>query len=275
MWKPVADAPASPHTISNVPGTAAAPVRRACLLTDASKRHDADISVKPQSTSSAKCFAASSIVGNCRKHHPPRCEKRSHEAELRVRFERDVVPLQERLYRRALRMSRHHADAQDLVQDTMVKAYASFHSFEPDTNLNAWLYRILTNAYISDYRKRQRQPTQYSMEHLTEQQLVNVGHREPKGLPSAEDEALATLPDNEIQAAVRAMPEQFRAVVYYADVENLPYKEIAEILGIPVGTVMSRASRGRRHLRRLLVGRGGEGIAAEHIRAKRVLLGRR
>jgi RNA polymerase sigma-70 factor (ECF subfamily) len=171
------------------------------------------------------------------------------------------------MYRRALHMSRHHADAQDLVQDTMVKAYASFHSFEPGTNLNAWLYRILTNIYISGYRRRKRQPTQYSMEYLTEQQLLNLGHRESRGLPSAEDEALAALPDNEIQAAVGAMPEQFRAVVYYADVESLPYKEIAEILDIPIGTVMSRLSRGRRHLRGLLADRGGQPIVAEHIRA--------
>jgi RNA polymerase sigma-70 factor (ECF subfamily) len=99
------------------------------------------------------------------------------------------------------------------------------------------------------------------MEYLTDQQLVNLGHRGSKGLPSAEDEALAALPDNEIQAAVRAIPEQFRAVVYYADVESLPYKEIAAILGIPIGTVMSRLSRGRRHLRELLV--------AEHIPANR------
>lgn len=175
--------------------------------------------------------------------------------------------MHERLYRRALRMSRHHADAQDLVQDTMIKAYASFQSFQPGTNLNAWLYRILTNVYISGYRKKQRQPTQYSIEYLTDQQLLSLGHRGPRGLPSAEDEALAALPDNEIQAAVRAMPEQFRSVVYYADVESLPYKEIAEILDIPVGTVMSRLSRGRRHLRGLLAHRGGQGVVAEDIRA--------
>jgi RNA polymerase sigma-70 factor (ECF subfamily) len=105
------------------------------------------------------------------------------------------------------------------------------------------------------------------MEYLTDQQLLNLGHRGSRGLPSAEDEALAALPDNEIQAAMRAMPEQFRAVVYYADVEGLPYKEIAEILGIPIGTVMSRLSRGRRHLRGLLAGRGGKVIVAENIRA--------
>ncbi|HYY00269.1 MAG TPA: sigma-70 family RNA polymerase sigma factor [Mycobacterium sp.] len=210
---------------------------------------------------------ASFAADGRRKHHTPHCDKRSQEAELRARFERDVVPMYERLYRRALRMSRHHADAQDLVQDTMIKAYASFQSFQPGTNLNAWLYRILTNAYISGYRKRQRQPAQYSIEYLTDQQLLNLGHRGSRGLPSAEDEVLAALPDNEIQAAVRAMPEQFRAVVYYADVESLPYKEIAEILDIPVGTVMSRLSRGRRYLRGRLAHRGGQGVVAEHIRA--------
>jgi RNA polymerase sigma-70 factor (ECF subfamily) len=264
--EPAADARASHDTVANAPSTAA-PVNRACLLTHASNRHRAATPVSVQSTSSPECFVASFPVDGCREHHTPHCDRRSQQAELRARFERDVVPLHERLYRRALRMSRHHADAQDLVQDTMVKAYASFHSFQPGTNLNAWLYRILTNVYISGYRRRQRQPAQYSMAYLTEQQLVSLGHRRPNGLPSAEDEALAALPDNEIQAAVRAMPEQFRAVVYCADVESLPYKEIAEILGIPIGTVMSRLSRGRRHLRGLLANRGGQGIVAEHIRA--------
>jgi RNA polymerase sigma-70 factor (ECF subfamily) len=242
------------------------PVNRACLLIDSSNCHGAATPVSVQSTSSPECFVASFAVDGRRKHHTAQCDRRSQEAELRARFERDVVPLHDRLYRRALRMSRHHADAQDLVQDTMVKAYASFHSFQPGTNLNAWLYRILTNVYISGYRRSQRQPTQYSMEYLTDLQLLNLGHRGSRGLPSAEDEALAALPDNEIQAAVRAMPEQFRSVVYYADVESLPYKEIAEILGIPIGTVMSRLSRGRRHLRGLLAGRVGKDIVAEHIR---------
>jgi RNA polymerase sigma-70 factor (ECF subfamily) len=264
--EPAADAAASHHKVASAPGTAM-PVNRACLLIDSSNCHGAATSVGVQSTSSPRCFASSFAADGRRKHHLPHCDKRSQEAELRARFERDVVPLHERLYRRALHMSRHHADAQDLVQDTMVKAYASFHSFQPDTNLNAWLYRILTNVYISGYRRRKRQPTQYSMEYLTEQQLLNLGHRGSTGLPSAEDEALAALPDNEIQAAVRAMPEQFRSVVYYADVESLPYKEIADILGIPIGTVMSRLSRGRRHLRGLLADRGGQRIVAEHIRA--------
>jgi RNA polymerase sigma-70 factor (ECF subfamily) len=253
MCEPATDAPASHHTVANAPGT--------------SKRHGAAAPVSVQSTSSPECFASSFAVDGRRKHHTPHCDNRSQEAELRARFERDVAPLHERLYRRALRMSRHHADAQDLVQDTMVKAYASFHSFQPGTDINAWLYRILTNVYISGYRRSQRQPTQYSIEYLTDQQLLNLGHRGSRGLPSAEDEALAALPDNEIQAAVRAMPEQFRSVVYYADVQSLPYKEIAEILGIPIGTVMSRLSRGRRHLRGLLAGYGGKDIVAERIRA--------
>ena len=266
--EPATDTPASHHTVPHAPGTAA-PVNRTCLLTDSSNRHGAATSVSIQSTSSPECFVASFAVDGRRKHHKSQCDRRSQEAELRARFERDVVPLHDRLYRRALHMSRHHADAQDLVQDTMVKAYASFHSFQPGTNLYAWLYRILTNAYISGYRRSQRQPTQYSMDFLTDQQLLDLGHRGSKGLPSAEDEALAALPDNEIQAAMRAMPEQFRSVVYYADVESLPYKAIAEILGIPIGTVMSRLSRGRRHLRGLLADRVGEHIVAEHIRASK------
>ncbi|OBF47152.1 hypothetical protein A5787_10710 [Mycobacterium sp. 852002-50816_SCH5313054-b] len=167
-----------------------------------------------------------------------------------ARFEREVVPLREPVYRHALRMCRNHSDAKDLVQDAMVKAYSSFHSFTPHTNLNAWLHRIQTNTYINGYRRKQRRPIQYSTEEFTEQQLAAHTWM---GLRSAEDEVLAALPDCEIKAAMRALPIQLRSVVYYADVEGFRYKQIAEIMGTPNGTVMSRLYRGRRHLRRLLV----------------------
>jgi RNA polymerase sigma-70 factor (ECF subfamily) len=179
--------------------------------------------------------------------------KGSVEAELRAQFEREAVPLRDNLYRKAFWMSRNHADAEDLVQETMMKAYASFHSFRQDTNMHAWLSRILINSYISDYRKKRRQPTQYSTEEVTEQRLVDTYRRSaPTGLRSAEDQALDALPNNDIKAAMQALPDRFRDVVYYADVEGLRYQEIAAIMNTPTGTVSSQLHRARRELRRLL-----------------------
>jgi RNA polymerase sigma-70 factor (ECF subfamily) len=173
-------------------------------------------------------------------------------AELTARFERDAIPLRAPLYRRALRMTHNRADAEDLLQDTMMFAYAGFGSFRQGTNLNAWIHRILTNIYINTYRQKQRQPVQYPTEEITDQQVAANAAHSSTGLRSAEDEALETLPDTEIKAAMKALPEQFRMVVYYADVEDLKYTQIAEIMHIPQGTVMSRLHRGRRQLRRLL-----------------------
>ena len=188
-------------------------------------------------------------------------KKRSIEAKLRERFERDVVPLHDPLYRRALRMSHNHADAQDLVQDTMVSAYANFHSFRSGTSVSAWLYRILTNTYIDGYRRKRRRPMQYSTEQMTDRLMTHPQCPRMKTL-SAEDQALAALPDTEIKAAMLAVPEKFRAVVYYADVEGFRCEEIAHIMNIPEGTVRSRLSRGRRRLRGLLVG-GTDGVAGQ------------
>jgi len=188
-------------------------------------------------------------------------QRRSVEAELRTRFEREALPLRDILYRNAFRMSRNHADAEDLVQETMMKAFAGFRSFRQDTNMHAWLSRILINSYISEYRKKRRQPMQYSTEEVTEQRLVdNYTRTAPTGLRSAEDQALESLPDNEIKAAMQALPKQFRDVIYYADVEGLRYLEIAAIMNTPSGTVASQLHRGRRQLRRLLDGGvGGAG----------------
>jgi RNA polymerase sigma-70 factor, ECF subfamily len=183
---------------------------------------------------------------------------KSVEAELSARFEREAVPLHNILYRNAFRMSRNHADAEDLVQETMMKAYAGFHSFQRNTNMQAWLLRILVNSYISDYRKKRRQPLQYSTEEVTEQRLVDTYTRcAPAGLRSAEDQALDSLPDNDIKSAMQALPQQFRHVVYYADVEGLRYQQIAAITNTPTGTVASQLHRGRRQLRRLLDGGAG------------------
>ena len=173
-------------------------------------------------------------------------------AELAARFEREAIPLCAPLYRRALRMTRNPADAEDLLQETMLSAYASFKSFRQGTNLNAWLHRILTNTYVNAYRKSQRQPVTYPAEEITDLQLVANSEHTSLGLPSAEDEALALYPNTAVAAAMKALPERFRIAVYYADVEDLKYKEIADIMHIPTGTVMSRIHRGRRHLRDLL-----------------------
>jgi RNA polymerase sigma-70 factor (ECF subfamily) len=206
--------------------------------------------------SSPQCRADATAAGAPIENH-------SAGAELST-FERDVVSMHAQLYRHAYHLSQNREDAEDLVQETMMKAYKAFHTFQGGTNLNAWVFRILTNTFINAYRKKKRQPVQCSTEEVTDQGLAKAyAHSTPMGMRSSEDQALDLLPDNDIKAAMQAMPQQFRDVVYYADVEGLRYTEIAAIMNTPKGTVVSRLARGRQRLRGLLCdGVGGVGPEA-------------
>lgn len=156
-------------------------------------------------------------------------------------------------------MTRNPQDAEDLVQETYLKAYNSFGSFKQGTNLKAWLYRIMTNSYINSYRKAKRRPTESSADELSDFQLYTTSGHDSTGLESAEVEALKRMPDSAISQAMNDLPEDYRMVVYYADVVGLAYKEIAEVMGTPLGTVMSRLHRGRKLLRSAL-----KNVAKEH-----------
>ncbi len=169
-------------------------------------------------------------------------------AERTKRFERDALQYMNQLYAAAMRYTRNPEDAQDLVQDTYAKAYTSFHQFEPGTNLKAWLYRVLTTTFINNYRKDQRRP-QTSDSELEDWQLAEASSHTSDQGKSTEDVVLENLPDSDIKNALAQIPEEFRMVVYLADVEGFSYKEIAEIVGVPTGTVMSRLHRGRKQLR--------------------------
>jgi RNA polymerase sigma-70 factor (ECF subfamily) len=171
--------------------------------------------------------------------------------ELERRFEAEALPLLPGMYSAAYRLTRNAADAEDLIQETFLRAFRSFHQFEPGTNLKAWLYRILTNTFINSYRKRQREPQTVSDDEVEDWYLYSKMAEEGME-PSAEAAVLESLPDEDVQEALSSLPEQFRMAVLLADVEGFSYKEIAEIMGVPIGTVMSRLHRGRKALEKRL-----------------------
>ena len=162
------------------------------------------------------------------------------------------------LYSAALRMTRSPADAEDLVQETYLKAYRAFESFQEGTNLKAWLYRILTNTFINSYRAKKRRPDESELDEVEDLYLYRRlgGLEAAQASRSAEDELMDWFTDDEVKVALEGLPENFRLAVLLADVEGFSYKEIAEILDIPIGTVMSRLHRGRKALQKALVDLG-------------------
>jgi RNA polymerase sigma-70 factor, ECF subfamily len=168
-------------------------------------------------------------------------------------FERDVLPVMGQLYPAAFRMTKNASDAEDLVQETVTKAYAKFHQFRPGTNLRAWLHRILANTFINGYRKQRREPAAALATDLGDDWQGGVDRLGPP-TRSAEAEALDRLADSDILQALRDLPEDFRMAIYLADIEGYPYREVAEMMGTPIGTVMSRLHRGRSKLREKLAG---------------------
>jgi len=172
--------------------------------------------------------------------------------DAQLDFETEALSYMDQLFAAALRMTRHRSDAEDLVQETYAKAFAAQDKFKPGTNLKAWLYRIQTNAFINTYRKKQRQPKVSDAEQVEDWQIAAAAQHTSGGLASAEQEALDQIGDDEVKQALAELPEDFRMAVYLSDVEGFAYKEIAEIMDTPVGTVMSRLHRGRKLLREKL-----------------------
>jgi RNA polymerase sigma-70 factor, ECF subfamily len=173
-------------------------------------------------------------------------------------FAEQAMQYAPQLYSAAMRMTRNRADAEDLVQEAYLKAYRSFHTFTDGTNLRAWLFRILTNTYINKYRAKQRRPDETDLGDIEDLYLYrqistsrDLGSGSGLGL-SAEDSLMEMLPDDEVKQALEALPDNFRLPVILADVEGFAYKEIAEMLDIPIGTVMSRLHRGRKAMQKAL-----------------------
>ena len=171
----------------------------------------------------------------------------------RADFERDAMGLMSSLYSAAVRMTRNPADAEDLVQETYLRAYRGYEGFKAGTNLKAWMYRILTNAYLNEYRKKQRRPTETDLGAVEDLYLYRrLGPDASRLGRSVEDELAGLFVDHEVKQAVEDLPDHYRIPVLLADVEGFAYAEIAEILDVPIGTVMSRLHRGRKQLQKRL-----------------------
>ncbi len=237
---PAVGGPLSPGT--GVPGTPAARLGWGTMTDDTQTPFKSPTEVQPDPSEVSEQRLADDIVDVASETTP----------ERRARFEREAMPLLDQMYSAALRTTRNPTDAEDLVQETYAKAYNAFHQYRPGTNLKAWMYRILTNTYINTYRKKQREPLQSDASDVEDYQLHRAESHSSAGLRSAEDVALEHLPDSDVKRALLEIPEDFRLAVYFADVEGYAYKEIAEIMETPIGTVMSRLHRGRRQLRELL-----------------------
>jgi RNA polymerase sigma-70 factor, ECF subfamily len=169
-------------------------------------------------------------------------------------FERDAMQYTRQLYSAAMRMTRNPSDAEDLVQETYLKAYRAYHTFQEGTNLKAWLYRILTNTYINKYRKDSRRPSEVDLGTVEDMYLYRrLGSEESaEAARTTEDRVLDGMVESDVKQAVEELPETFRMPVLLADLEGFSYKEIAEILDIPIGTVMSRLHRGRKAMQKRL-----------------------
>ena len=197
-------------------------------------------------------------AGNCIDMQRPNCEASANQPDsaptaiLHARFEREAVPLLGLLQRGAMRLTNNRQDAEDLLQDTMLLAYAGFGSFHEGTNLTAWMFRIMQNAWISRYRKKHRRPPEVLIDYFTESTLAVEALHVRQSERSAEIAALEQIPDERVLNALMALREEFRTAVYYADVEGFRYKDIARLTATPVGTVTSRVHRGRQLLRKSL-----------------------
>ncbi len=194
-------------------------------------------------------------VGEYRANVPPEFDNSDLDVdaetpeERRARFDLVINEYMQPLYGNALRLTGNPHDAADLVQATFERAFRAFHQYRPGTNLKAWLFRIQSNAFINEYRKKQRQPRLADSDSVEDWQMHQAESHTSTGLQSAEDTLLASLPDDAIKAALDELSDDYRQAVLLADVEGLRYREIAEIMDTPVGTVMSRLHRGRRLLR--------------------------
>ena len=173
--------------------------------------------------------------------------------EEKTRFQLEALPLIDSLYGAALRMTRNPTDAEDLVQDTMLRTYRAFDRFEAGTNLKAWLFRIMTNAYINTYRKKQREPQNVSADEIEDFDLYQeLKNHDSQFGETPEKIVLDRLVDSDILEAIEDLPDQFRLAVVLSDIEGFSYAEMAEIMGVPMGTVMSRLHRGRKALQKRL-----------------------